>query len=186
MSASVSFKSEFQKSADVLSAVDHPRWYAVYTWARHEKSVARHLSERNIDHLLPVYETVHRWRNGRAKVCLPLFPGYIFVRVPRTLRSRVLEVSGVVQLLGAGNRPTPLADDEVELLNRLAALGSERVQPHPYLGPGKRIQIAAGPLQGLKGTVQRSKTGERFVVSVDMIERSVAIEVDARDLRAAA
>jgi len=186
MSSNVSFDSDFLRSAETMTAMDLPRWYAVYTWARHEKSVARHLSERNIDNLLPVYETVHRWRNGRSKVCLPLFPGYIFVRVPRTLRGRVLEVSGVVQLLGAGNRPTPLADEEVELLNRVAAIGSERVQPHPYLGPGKRIQIASGPLQGLKGTVQRSKTGERFVVSVDMIQRSVAIEVDACDLRAAA
>lgn len=173
-------------SENSITNTDAPRWYAVYTWSRHEKSVANHLLHRHIEHLLPVYETERRWRNGNAKVSLPLFPGYIFVRISRTLRASVLQVSGVVQMLGAGKCPTPLSDDEVELLRRLNQLDHKSLGPHPYLANGRCVRIDAGPLAGLSGTVKRSKRGHRFVVSVDMIMRSVEIELDARDLRSAA
>jgi transcription antitermination factor NusG len=161
-------------------------WYAVYTWSKHEKSVAVHLSQRNIEHLLPIYETVHRWRNGeKVRMRLPLFPGYVFVRVPHALRARVLEITGVVNLLGSGKKPTPLSEAEVEALQRLGNLDGKKVEPHPYLCDGKRVRVATGPLEGLTGTVRRSKSGYRFVVSVDLIKRSIAVELDGCDLRAA-
>ena len=158
-----------------------PRWYAAYTWSRHEKHVAHQFHQRSIEYYLPTYKTVHRWKNGNAQLELPLFPGYIFVRIPLKERIRPLQVPGVVRLVGFNGRPAPLPDGEIQALIDLSAQGL-RAEPYKYLTVGKRVRIHAGPLTGLEGILVRKKSSFRVVVSVDLIMRSIVVDVDASDL----
>jgi len=162
---------------------DYPRWYAVYTWARHEKKVAQHFEERGITYFLPLYTAIHRWNKKTARVSLPLFPGYVFVQTVRHSH-RPLEVPGVVHFVGSHKSPAEIPADEIESLQRTMRMG-HRMEPHPYLAPGNRVRISSGPMSGITGTIQRTAAGCRIVISVDMIMRSVAVEVDAASLMAA-
>lgn len=155
----------------------HQRWYAVYTWARHEKAVARHFEERGLTYFLPLYQAIHRWNKRSCRVSLPLFPGYVFVRTGGPERYKPLQVPGVLHYAGTGTTPSAIADEEIETLRRILISGKE-VGPHPYLSAGQQVRIAAGPLAGLCGIIQRSKSGNRFVVSVETIKQSIAIELD--------
>lgn len=159
------------------------RWYAVYTWARHEKVVARHFEERGVVYFLPLYQAIHRWNERAARVSSPLFPGYVFVQIGAKNRHTPLQVPGVVHFVSTGGAPCPIPDEEVEAL-RMVLLNGKDVGPHPYLAPGNSVRIASGPLAGLCGTIQRTKSGSRFIVSVEMIKRSVAIELDGFQIAA--
>lgn len=160
-----------------------PHWYAVYTFPRHEKSVQEHFLLRSLSTYLPLYESRSQWKDRVVKLQLPLFPGYVFVRIPLQQRVRVLEVPGVVRLVGFNGHPAVLPDEEIEALQR--SLAFRRAQPHPYLATGKRVRIKSGPLRGLEGVVVRRKGNLRIVVSIDSILRSVALEIEASDLQAA-
>jgi transcription antitermination factor NusG len=159
-----------------------PCWYAAYTSANHEKRVAEQLARRNVDHFLPLYEAVRRWKDRRVRLQLPLFPGYVFVRLPASERLRVLQVSGVSQLVGCGNKPVSLPDEEIESLRR-GANGNLRMEPHPYLAEGRKVRIMRGPLTGMEGILLRRKGNFRLVLSVDLIRRSIVVDVDAADIR---
>jgi transcription antitermination factor NusG len=156
-------------------------WYAAYTCARREKSVARQLEERSIGCFLPLYEKMSRWKDRRMKVQLPLFAGYVFVRLSSKDKLRALQVPGMVRLVGFNGHPTPLPDDEMEALrNGLSA--SLHAEPCPYLQIGRRVRIQSGPLAGLEGSLLRKKSGLRFVVSLHLIQRSMIVEVQSADL----
>ncbi len=163
--------------------LDQPHWYAAYTCARHEKKVAAQLEERTVECFLPLYETVRRWKNMRARVQLPLFPGYVFVRMPLGDRLKVLQLPGVVRLVGFNGLPQSLPDDDIEKLRtgldqRLCA------EPHPYLTAGRRVRINRGPLAGLTGIIVRRKNILRVVISIDLIGRSIAADIDIADVDA--
>lgn len=158
-----------------------PRWYAAYTCANHEKRIAQQLEERGIEHFLPLYETVHRWRDRRMRLKVPLFPGYVFVRLPLRDRLRVLTVPSVVRLVGFGDLPTALPEAEVASLRN--SLNAElRAQPHPYLTTGRRVRVRSGPLAGLEGILLRRKGNFRVVLSIDLIMRSIAVDADIADV----
>jgi transcription antitermination factor NusG len=156
-------------------------WYAAYTCAQHEKSVARQLQVRTIECFLPLYEKLSRWKDRRMKVQLPLFAGYVFVRLSSQDKFRALQVPGMVRLVGFGGYPTPLPDDEIQALRDglSASLGAE---PCPYVQIGRRVRVKSGALAGLEGTVLKKKSGLRFVVSLHLIQRSIAVEMDEGDL----
>jgi len=154
------------------------RWYAVYTRAQHEKRVAQLLAQRSVEHFLPIYETVHRWKDRKMCLQLPLFPGYLFVRIALIDRLRVLQVPSVVRLVGFNGGPTALADEEIEGLRRALAEGV-RAEPHPYLRVGRRVRITAGPLAGREGILKRWRGDQRVVLSTDLIQRSILVDVDA-------
>jgi len=158
-----------------------PRWYALYTCANHEKRVAQQLQQRSIEHFLPLYETVHRWTDRRMCLRLPLFPGYVFVRLALHDKVRVLEAPGVVHLVGVSGRPTPLDDGEIDTL-RQGLDSSLRALPHPYLNAGRRVGIVRGPLAGCEGILLRRKGNYRVVLSVHLIMRSIAVDVDLADI----
>lgn len=159
-----------------------PRWYAAYTCANHEKQVAAQLGERSVEHFLPLYDTVHRWKDRRVHLQLPLFPGYVFVRLPLRNRLRVLQVPSVVRLIGfGGSLPVALPEDEIETL-RTGLGGQLRAQPHPYLTMGRRVRIINGPLAGMEGILQRRKSNYRVILSVNLIQRSIAVEADVADV----
>src|ERR1700757_4352314 len=99
------------------------QWYAGYTAARHEKRIAEHFVQRGIEHFLPLYETIHRWNNGRHRVQLPLFPGYIFVRIALLEKLRVLDVPGFVRLVGFNSLPCALPDSDINKMMEALSKG---------------------------------------------------------------
>jgi len=157
------------------------RWYAAYTRANHEKRVREQLEQKSVESFLPAYETVRRWRDRRMRLQLPLFPGYVFVRMALMDRLRVLQVPGVVRLVGFNGTPAPLPDQDIESL-RGALCQQLRAEPHPYLTIGKRVRILRGPLEGKEGILVRRKANLRVILSIDLIVRSIAVDVDAVDL----
>lgn len=178
--------AEEEKVMYGLSAapVSFANWYAVYTNSHHEKRVALHLAEREIESFLPLYSTRHRWRNRCERtVELPLFPNYVFVRIASRERVRVLAVPGVLSLVGVGRTPAALPDFEIEALR--CGVGRRKIEPHPYLVVGERVRIEAGPMTGMEGVLVRKKNNFRVVLALDAIMQSVAVEVDADDLEPA-
>lgn len=157
-----------------------PHWYAAYTCANREKRVALQMNEHQVEHFLPTYETLRRWKDRRVRLEMPLFPGYVFVFLALRDRLQVLRLPGVVQLVSVNGHPAALADGQVERLrNALVQLCAE---PHPYLTVGRRVRIIAGPLRDAEGILLRRKSRCRVILSMDLILRSVAVEVDIADL----
>ena len=158
-----------------------PKWYAAYTWAHHEKSVARQLDERRIESFVPLYRSIRRWKDRRKELQLALFPSYVFVRINMKQRVNVLQVPGVVNFVSFGGLPAPLPDCAMENLrnglNRHAC-----AQPHPYLAVGRRVRIVNGPFCGIEGILVRRKEKLRVILSIALIQRAVAIEVDESDI----
>jgi transcription antitermination factor NusG len=159
-----------------------PNWFAVFTSPRHEKRVQQHFSQRDVENYLPIYRSPRKWRNGLKVVLdLPIFPGYIFVHIKRTERVRVLEVPGVLAIVGGtANRMTPLPETEVEALR--SGLHLRQAEPHPFLTVGERVRIRSGALAGLEGIVVLKKNRLRVVLTMDLIMQSIAVEVDGEDL----
>ena len=172
------------QSPSACSMMKDLPWYAVYTWARHEKKVSQHFEERGIHHFLPLYSQMNKWNKRTVLVTLPLFQGYVFVQTPWEARFQALNVPGVVHYVGTAKAPTQIPVEEIEAV-RIALNGAAKVTPHPYLAAGNRVRVASGPMTGLTGVIQRSSSGCRIVVSMDMIMRSVAVELDASSLIAA-
>ena len=165
---------------DLAPSADSPPWHAVYTLPRHEKAVAEHLALRQVETYLPLYLSARRWAGRRALVQLPLFPGYVFVRISAGERIRVMEHPSVLRLVTFGGKPAPLADGEIERLR--AALEMGKAEPFPFLVPGRRVRVKSGPLAGVEGTVLRRKGRMRLVVSVEAIQQSIIFDLDATDL----
>ena len=165
----------------VASVMESPKWFAVYTTPRHEKAVARHFEFREIESFLPLYREMHRWRNGsRVNVEQPLFPGYIFARIGRRNSTQVLSVPGVLLIVGSGRQPQALPDFEIEALR--SGLHLRKFEPHPYLVVGEKARIKSGSLAGMVGVLARKKNNLRVVLTLELIMRSVAVEVDADEL----
>lgn len=163
-------------------ACDQPsNWYAVYTCARHEKRVKQQLELRQVHCALPLYRAVHRWKDRRKTLDLPLFPSYIFVHLALADRVRVFGIPGVVSFVCAQGKPLALPPQEIGPF--LFKDGASRcIEPHPFVQVGRQVRLRNGPLAGLEGTLLRKKEGLRLVVSIEMLMRSVAVEVDAEDV----
>jgi transcription antitermination factor NusG len=174
-------RAGYDSTISPLTAPLELRWYAAYTCANHEKRVAAELHSRTIEHFLPVYSSTRRWKDRRVKLDLPLFPGYVFVRLALCNRLRVLEVPSVVQLVGFSGKPAPLPDEEMEVLRAGLSQGL-RAEPHPFLTAGRRVRITGGPFAGLEGVLKKRKNSLRVVVSLNLIQRSVAVDVDVADV----
>jgi transcription antitermination factor NusG len=181
MTAATIFQETTYVPPELPSIYLEPHWYAAYTCPNHEKQVAVQLLERSVEHFLPLYEAVHRWKDRRVRLHLPLFPGYVFVRLALRDRLKVLRVPSVARLVGFGEHPVALPEHEIETL-RTGLSGGFGAQPHPYLTVGRRVRIRSGPLAGMEGILLRKKSNFRVVLSINLIARSVAVEADAADL----
>jgi transcription antitermination factor NusG len=157
-----------------------PRWYALYTCANHEKKAAAEISRRGVESYLPLYQVARRWSDRRVEIEMPLFPGYVFVHLALCDRLRVLQVPGVVRLVGFGGLPSALPREEMDALR--AGLNGVRAKPHPFLTVGKRVRIKRGPLAGMRGILLRRKGCLRVVLSIDLIMRSVMVDADLADV----
>lgn len=170
-----------KQDRELLIPVLEQRWHVAYVITRHEKAVAQELSRRSVDSFLPLYNAIHYWNKRRAKVELPLFPSYVFVRMALHERLRVLQVPGVVHLVSFKGLPSSVPEEEMEALR--AAVWLRRAEPHPYsYSLGDRVSITAGPLKGLHGTLIRQQSSSRMIVAVDFIHRSVSVELEPVDL----
>jgi len=180
-------KADLEPASECTPAqrvIDSPsaHWYAAHVRSRHEKQVARQLEERRVNCFLPVYRSVRRWKDRRKELDLVLFPGYVFVNLDLKDRLRVLQVPSVVRFVSFHGQPAALPDGEIEALSNGLAKGI-RAEPHPYLKVGSRVRVKYGPLAGMEGILVRRKEKFRIVLSIDLIQRSVAVEVDESEVQ---
>lgn len=157
------------------------KWWVLYTRHQHEKVVADTLSAKNFEVFLPLYESVRRWKDRQKQLSLPLFPCYVFVRSEYRRQLHVVSTPGVHMILSHGGRVATIPDSEIMAV-RKSVDGSLPVQPHPYLKCGERVRVTRGSLFGVEGVLVRKKNLFRLVLSVDMLARSVSVEIDISDV----
>ena len=160
-------------------------WFALRVQHQHEKAVAQHLTAEGLETFLPLYRTRRIWSDRVKELELPLFSGYVFCRLPFSRRLLILTTPGVRSIVGFGSGPAPVRDEEITGLKTMMASGLP-VRPWPYLKIGQRVRIERGPLLGLEGILLQFKGSWRLVMSVEILQRSVAVEVDRLAVRPAA
>jgi len=152
-------------------------WYALHTNYQHEKTVARILTQKGFDIFLPLYDVAHRWKDRTKQLSLPLFPCYVFIQGGLDRRLQVLNTPGVFGFVGWSGRAAAIPEQEIEAVLKMIE-GLLKVEPHPFLKCGDRVRVKSGPLQGIEGILVRKKNLFRLVLSVEMLQKSVAVEVD--------
>lgn len=157
------------------------QWFVVYTKHQHESAVATLLGAKGLDVFYPTYVSLRRWKDRRKAVTLPLFPGYVFFAGLKR-RAEILATPGVFTILTFGDTPAQIPSEEVEAI-RCAVRSSLPVQPCPYLTIGDTVTVMSGPLAGVTGILQKLKGSCRLVISVELLGRSAAVEIDASTVR---
>jgi len=155
-----------------------PSWFALYTRHKHEKVVARALEGKGLETFLPLYATTRRWQDRTKVISLPLFPCYVFLRGGVDRRLDILTTPGVHSIVSTAGQPAAIPSDVMDGVRRTAESGA-RVDPHPFLKHGESVRIKSGVLAGVKGILVRKKNVLRLVVSVEILGKAVAVEVDA-------
>jgi len=175
MTTNYTLETTQQASQDV-SARLFP-WYALQVRTQHERGVAEYLRGGGFEWFLPLYKCRKRWSDRVKEVEVPLFPGYLFCRFDAHDRLPILKTPGVIQIVGYNRKPVEI--DEVEIGSIRTLVGSGMAsQPWPYLHVGDRVQIESGPLQGMSGILTNFKGKHRLVVSITLLQRAVAVEID--------
>lgn len=159
-------------------------WWALYTRHQHEKVVSDALAMKGFEVFLPLYETVHRWKDRKKVLSLPLFPCYVFVRGGLERKLQVVTTPGVHMILYRGEQVAAIPQVEIEAIQR-ALDGRFQIEPHPFLRCGERVRVIRGALEGVEGILLRKKNWSRLVLSVDMLAQSVAVEIDSSDVEPA-
>ena len=153
-------------------------WFAVHTRPRWEKFVGMSLEGKGFEAFLPAYTCRRRWSDRIKELELPLFPGYLFCRMSiAERRLPVLTTPGVRHIVGIGGAPVPVPDDEIDAVRAIVASGLA-AQPWPFIRVGDRVRLQGGSLDGVEGILVATKKHHRLVVSVELLSRSVAVEVD--------
>lgn len=152
-------------------------WFALYTKHQHEKTAALLLQSTGFEVFLPLYHTVHRWKDRNQKVQLPIFPCYLFLRTSFARKADVLRTPGVFSIVESGGQPCAIPEGEIEAIRR-AANSPAHLEPHPFLNSGDRVRIRSGPLAGIEGILTAAKKRHRVVLSVELLRKSVGVEVD--------
>jgi|SRR5882724_1314787 len=162
-------------------AAEPVTWHALHTRHRHEKCIRDVLAEKGFEVFCPTYAEVHRWKDRRKEVTLPLFPGYLFIAGGLDRRVDVLSTPGVCAIVSFGNTAAIVPEKEISAI-RLAAASSQLMEPHPFLKEGQKVRVRSGPLSGVEGILQRWKDSFRLVLSIELLGRSVAVEVKQCDI----
>ena len=153
-----------------------PRWYVLFVRTNQEKRVAESLAARAVEHYLPCYSSIRKWKDRRIRLEIPLFPGYIFVRLPLLDKRNVLTVPNIVSLVGSSRGAAEIAEEEIQGIRRGLEQGT--AQPHPYLKQGDRVMITTGIMSGMEGVLLRRQNDARIVICLDSIFRAFVVEVD--------
>jgi len=155
-----------------------PQWYAVRVRSNYESNVSTVLEHKGVEKFLPTYRSRRMWADRIKTLDLPLFPGYVFCRIPLEERNLVLTTGGVVDIVSVGRVPAPVSETEIDAIRKVVEL-RVHAQPWPFLRIGQTVRIHSGSLSGLEGILIRVKNSWRLVISVTLLERSVAVEIDA-------
>ena len=167
---------EVEQQAEVL------KWYALYTRPRFEKRVDAELKEKGIETYLPLRRVLRQWSDRKKWVEEPLFRSYVFVHISPKERIRSLRVNGVVRMVSFGGKPSVIPDDQIEAIRRFLREGVQ-MEPTNYLVQGDLVEITQGPLMGIRGRLVEIRSERRFVISIDAIRQSIAVEIDPSLLR---
>lgn len=180
----MSTNNQFWELRESATAVGQDAdWYAVLTRARHEKAAAHRLGERGVTTFLPTVTEVHRWNDRKKTVELPLFSCYLFVKLMpgNEERQRVLRTDSVLGLVGTQGLGTPIPNEQIDAIRTLV---SEQLPccSHPFLKTGQRVRIRGGALEGIEGILLSRNGDRRLIISVDAMQRSLAIQVEGYDV----
>lgn len=175
--------SDIPAPPGIILRHDLPRWYAVHTRSNFEKIVARELVLKGLEQYVPTVREVHRWKDRKKVVEVPVFPGYVFFRTNDCERARlqVLRTGGTVRILGRASGMEAIPDVEIESIRTLLE-SRLPFQVHPLLREGALVRVKWGPLQGVEGLLARIKNERRLVISVQMLSQSVSTEIDIADI----
>ena|ERR1700675_15569 len=160
---------------------EESKWYALFVRSNQEKRVAVFLNSLRVEHFLPCYVSVRQWKDRRVKLEMPLFPGYVFVRLPFQERMKVLTIRQVVSLVGTKNSPSVISDSEIAGIR--AGVEHGWAEPHEYLEAGQRIVITDGVMCGMEGILLTVRSRARVVISIQSIGRAFVVEVSANCVR---
>ncbi|MDD5543253.1 MAG: UpxY family transcription antiterminator [Acidobacteriia bacterium] len=153
-------------------------WYAIWTASRHEKVANAELSKKGLETFLPLVKVLSQWKDRRKIIEKPLFAGYFFVHTGLEKRLMILKTTGVAQIVGINNRPASIPDQEIENI-RILMRSDLKTNPHPFLKIGQRVRVRTGALQGCEGILIRKKNISTLVLSIQLLQQSVAVEIDA-------
>jgi transcription antitermination factor NusG len=158
-------------------------WYAVSTRSRQENVAALMLAGLGIRCFHPLITEVHRWSDRKKTVSRPLFPCYLVVHIARSCESqlRVLKVPGIVNFVGSAHGPTAIPEEEIDSVRAVLSSGID-CAPHPFFQAGDRVRVVRGVLAGIEGTFLRSGPDSKLVISIEMIQRSMAVNIDGCDI----
>jgi transcription antitermination factor NusG len=159
----------------MLSTSPYP-WYALRTRSNHEKIAAAFLEAKGFEQYLPLYCLRKRWSDRAVEIRIPLFPGYVFCKFDPQCRAPILSTPGVVSIVSFAGKPACMADPEIEAIHTVL-LSGQTTEPHSYLNEGQMIRVNQGPLKGLQGFLLK-KRNCRLVISVELLHRSIAVEIN--------
>lgn len=166
------------REVSVESAATSSPWFALSVKSRYEKTVANFLENRGYESFLPLYKARRQWSDRIKETEVPLFPGYLFCRFDIHNRLPILMIPGVQHVVGGAQLPTPIDDIEMIALQTVIQTGMSR-QPWPFLQIGDRVKIECGSLAGVEGILLQIKGRHRLVLSVSLLQRSVAVDIDS-------
>jgi transcription antitermination factor NusG len=154
------------------------QWFAVQVRSGREYLSAQHLGDRGYEVFLPRYCERRRWSDRIKVVERALFAGYVFCRLAPEVFGKIVTAPGVVRIVGDGTRPVSIPTPEIEAIQRIMATNLS-TQPWPVPQVGQQVRVEVGPLRGIEGFVMTVKNQQRLVVSVSLLQRAVAVEIDA-------
>ena len=163
-----------------MSAYVSEPWFAVQVAPRHEKKVATILEYKGYEHFLPTYQSRRKWSDRIKTIDQPMFPGYVFCRTGQQSTDALLTTPGAMRVVGFSGKPYPIAEEEIEAIRRVAA--SSNIEPIPYLKIGEIVRINSGPMAGVTGILTQIRNRHRLVISVDLIMKSIAVDIDMFDV----
>lgn len=163
------------------AAFNAPRWYAVYTYPRHEKVVAKHLEDARVEAFLPIFKSCSRWKDRSVEISRPLFPGYVFTRITMGDRSKVMSIPSVVRILSFNGRPAEIPSQEIESVRLCVEYGAT-LEAHPVPEVGERARVCAGVFEGVEGIVLNRKNKCKVIISISLIHQAIALEIDSKYL----
>jgi transcription antitermination factor NusG len=152
-------------------------WFAIRTRSNFEKVAAIALENKGLGPYLPTYRNRRRWSDRVVVVDTPLFQGYVFCRFDPLNRLPILTTTGVISIVGCGNDPAPIDDKEIDAIDLILRSGLA-TEPCPFLREGQRVRVKRGSLAGVEGILTKKKSDFRLVISVTMLQRSIAVEID--------
>lgn len=159
-------------------------WYAVHVRSRHEFKVQKNLNLKGIEAFLPTVERISKWKDRDKIVAFPLFPGYLFINIPKTSHAilTALKTKDIVKLLGSvPGKPAPIPDVQIAFLRKLIE-NKKDLDPYPYLKEGQLVRIKKGPLAGVEGILTEKLGKHMLVLSIDVLRQGVALKISASDV----